>query len=114
MKEHPEKYQRMMETAHEMFSNGSKELKERNEKIRKTLSDDVHKKEMSDRIKNWQNNDPEGYKKARENNAKAMQKEETKDKIRKSNKAFRENNPELFKEYEERRIAACVAGADGG
>ncbi|MCR4898865.1 MAG: hypothetical protein K5892_06515 [Acholeplasmatales bacterium] len=81
MKEHPDSYKAMLDAAH---SFDSRIIDERNDSIRKTMSDEKYKKMSSERIKNWKENNPEGYSKARENNRKAMRSSKTKEKRNKS------------------------------
>lgn len=90
---HPENYKNMLETAKELYQSGdSAALKDRSEKIRKTMQEDKYREMMSERIKNWRKNNPEGYKKARENNKKALQT----DSYRKNKKGLMKNGEKII------------------
>ena len=103
MKDHPEKYQAMLDDAR---SFDKKKIEERNNAIRKTMSGDEYKNMSSERIKNWRKNNPEGYKKARKNNKAAMSSEESKKKRNESLAKWRKEHQKEYALQEENRRKA--------
>ena len=103
MKEHPEQYQAMLETHKKLYSSGdSIQLKKRNDKIKATMSTEPYQKMTSERILRWKSEHPEDYQKARENNRKAVQKTESKEKRKLSQKKWNEEHPEEYKAWREK------------
>ena len=101
MKEHPERYEAMLKAAH---SFDRKKIEERNAKIKAANSTDEKKKEMSERIKNWRRNNPDEYRKSRENNKKAINNPLVKAKGAASRKKWRAEHPEETALWEQRRL----------
>ena len=107
MKEHPENYQSMIETAKELYCSGNTvQLEQRGNSIKATMSAQKYKDMMSNRIKNWRKENPEAYEKARENNRLAMQSEESKKKRNASLKKWKEEHPEKAAENEKKALIA--------
>ena len=103
MKEHPENYQAMIEASQRLFRSGDTyALKQRAEKTKATMSNDFYRTQMSERIKRWRKEHPEEYAQSRENNKKANQSPESKEKRRKSRKKWIAEHPEEHKAQQER------------
>ena len=97
MKDHPKQYQAMIAVAKEIYASGNtKELKERNAKIKQTMSDDKYRKMSQDRILNWKESNPEDYKRSRENNRLATQSEMSREKRKYSREKWIAENPERY------------------
>lgn len=105
---HPERYQKMIERSKELFQSGkmTHSLQLRSERIKQTMSDDKYREMISKRIKNWMENNPEAYAKARENNKLAIQSEESKSKRNASLKKWRTENAEQYQIYKDKLIEA--------
>ena len=93
----------MLDAAH---SFDRRKIDERNDSIRKTMSNDKYKIISSERIKRWKENNPEEYAKARENNKKAMNNSETKEKRNKSLEKWKLEHPAEYAQWEENRRKA--------
>ncbi len=103
MKEHPEYYQAMKETAKRLYQSGNTyALKQRAEKTKVTMSNDHYRKQMSERIKRWQREHPDEYAQSRENNRKANQSPESREKRKQSRRKWIEDHPEEHKAQQER------------
>lgn len=103
MKANPEQFHSMIEVAKQLYCSGdSPQLRQRSEAIKATMSDDRYREMMSERILRWQKEHPEEYQQSRENNRKAMQKPEVKEKRRQSRQKWIEANPEEYKAMQER------------
>lgn len=97
MIEHPEQFQSMVKTAKDLYCSGpTEELVIRNEKIKETMSADKYREMTRERIKRWKEEYPEEYNKARENNRRANQTEESRNKRRESRKKWIQENPEEY------------------
>lgn len=108
MKNHPEQYQAMIQTAKKLYSSGNTyALIERNQKIKKTMSTPEYAEMSRIRIKKWQSEHPDKYLEAREANRKASQTDTSRDKRRESRKKWIESHPEEHQKQTERRILAC-------
>ena len=104
MKEHPERYQAMLEAARNM---DEKQIAQRNEKTRKTMSSQKYKDMTRNRIKNWKERDPEGYKLAREKNKISINSHpESKKRGAEKRKQYWLDHPEEAKIYQEKRLRA--------
>lgn len=101
MKQHPERYEAMLKAAH---SFDRKKIEERNAKIKAAHSTEEKKKEMSDRIKNWKKNNPDEYRKSRENNKKAINDPLVKAKGAAARKKWRAEHPEETALWEKHRL----------
>ena len=102
MTEHPEQYQSMIKAAKELYASGeSKELSQRNEKIRNTMNSDIYREQSRERIKKWRENNPEEYARSRENNRIAAQSEESREKRKQSRQKWIAENPEKYAEQME-------------
>lgn len=95
MKEHPERYKAMLEAAHNF---DKQKILERNKNISKALSTEENIKKQSERMKNWKETDPEGYRQSRINNAKAVASKRVQAKRKATLKKRNEENPEEYKE----------------
>ena len=107
MKSHPEQYEAMMQNAKELYHSGqTPALKMRNQAIKDSMSSDKYKNMSRDRILQWKNKHSEEYKKARENNRKATQSEESRLKRKTSREKWIAEHPEEHKIYQQILIAA--------
>ena len=95
MKAHPEQFQSMIEVAKQLYQSGdSPQLRQRSKAIKATMSDDHYREMMSERILRWQHEHPEEYQRSRENNRKAQQKPEVKEKKKQARQKWVEEHPE--------------------
>ena len=103
MKEHPEQFQSMIEVAKQLYRSGdSPQLRQRNEAIKTTMSDDRYREMTRERIQRWQHEHPEEYQRAREKNRKAQQKPEVKEKKKQGRQKWIETHPEEYKAMQEK------------
>ena len=108
MKAHPEQFQSMIEVAKQLYRSGdSPQLKQRSEAIKTTMSDDRYREMMSERILRWKREHPEEYQRSRENNRKAQQKPEVKEKKKQGRQRWIEEHPEEYKAMQEKISEAC-------
>lgn len=107
MKAHPEHFQSMIEVTKKLYCSGdSPALRQRNESIKATMSDDRYREMTRERIFRWQREHPEEYQRSRENNRKAMQTPEVQAKRRQTRKKRIAEHPEEHKEQQERLLEA--------
>lgn len=103
MKSHPEQFQSMIEVAKQLYRTGaSPQLKQRNAAIKATMSDDRYRKMTRDRILRWRREHPDEYQRSRENNRKAQQSPEVKEKKKLARQKWIENHPEEHKSWQEK------------
>ena len=103
MKSHPERYKAMMDAV-KNFS--LQDIQRRGESIKKTMSDDKHRKMTSDRIKKWMREHPDEYALARAKNKAALVNPETKAKRLKSRQKYKEEHPDEYAAWEQKRKAS--------
>lgn len=98
MKEHPEHYQPMIKAHRILYlSENSPLRKKRNAKIKATMSETRYREMTRERILHWQQEHPEEYQQARENNRKAVKKPEIQEKRKLSLQKWKEDHPEEYK-----------------
>lgn len=103
MKEHPENYHSMVETAKQLYLSGdSPQLRQRAEAIKRTMSNDHFREMMSARIRRWREEHPEDYEKAREKNILAINTPEVQEKRIKTRQKWIEEHPEEHRAMQER------------
>ncbi|MBR4470916.1 MAG: hypothetical protein IKS54_06375 [Erysipelotrichaceae bacterium] len=99
MLDHPESFQSMIKESNRLFCQGDSDaLRQRTEKIKKTMSDEKYRKGMSKRITDWKKNNPEAYEKARENNRISNQTEESRQRRRIAHQKWVEEHPDEYRE----------------
>ena len=110
MKEHPERYQAMLEATRNLYCSGNTvHLRKRNASIKSTMSAEEYREMSRERILNWKNSHPEEYKRARENNRESARSDASRKKRRESRKKWIEEHPEEYIENEKKRKAATVS-----
>ncbi len=107
MRDHPEKYKAMLETARKYFTKGTRECAARNERIKITMSSEKYKEMTRKRIQNWIENNPEEYALSRKRNKEKQQDPTIKAKRVENLRKYKKEHPEEFKIWEQHRIAAC-------
>ncbi len=102
MKDHPENYQSMVETAKRLYQSGdSPDLRRRGEAIKATMSDERYRKMMSERIRRWRSEHPEEYQRAREKNKAAINTPEVREKRIQARRKWIAEHPEEYKAQQE-------------
>lgn len=101
MKEHPERYQAMLDASKQLFADPSFQ-KRKADKLKVIMSDDRYRKMMSERITRWRRENPEAYQQAREKNGKAIQTPEVQEKRRQARQKWISEHPEEHKAQQER------------
>ena len=105
---HPEQYQAMLSKSKELYQSGpTQALKNRNDRIKTTMTQDSYREMSRERIKRWKTEHPEEYAVSRETNRLAQQNETTKQKRNASLKKWREEHPEEYAEYRRKQIEAA-------
>lgn len=105
MLNHPEQYKPMLEAARKAFQSGdTPSLRERNNRIKKSMNTEEHRQMSSKRIKKWIKENPEAFAQARKRNAESIRLKETKAKQAKSRKKWIEENPEEYKAWQEKLL----------
>lgn len=108
MLNHPEQYKSMVEKAKELFRTGKTHaLKERSEKIKKTMSSVEYREKFRERLLKWKNNNPEAYIEARAKNKKALHTEQYKIKQKQSHEKWKKDHPKEYALWQEKRKKAC-------
>ena len=98
MKEHPERYEAMLKAAHNF---DEEQIRERNKKIKETMSSEYHKNLSRERMLKFRKENPGAYEAAREKNRQVLNSPEVKRKRSQSLKKYKENNPEQAKTWKE-------------
>ena len=105
---HPEQYQAMLSKSKELYQSGpTQALKNRNDRIKTTMTQDSYRELSRERIKRWKTEHPEEYAASRKNNGLAQQNESTKQKRNASLMKWREAHPKEFAEYRRKQIEAA-------
>ena len=108
MKKHPEQYKAMLEVSKVLYRSGDTQaLRDRNSKIKETMSDETYRNMTKDRILNWKERDPDAYLASREKNKASIRTEATRQKKSKSYYEFKNKNPEQYLDNQKKRVAAA-------
>lgn len=108
MRNHPEYFQTMVQTAKEIYCSGpSFQLEQRNKSIRKTMNTDEYREMTRKRIHRWKEEHPEDYAKSRENNRLVQESEEVKEKKRKGRERWIKEHPEEYESNKRKTLEAC-------
>lgn len=111
MKNHPDRYKAMLETARKYFTKGTKECAARSERIKTTMSSEKYREMTRERILNWKKNSPEAYALSRKRNKERQQDSAIKTKRVENIRKYKEEHPEEFLIWEHHRIEACKSEA---
>ena len=103
MKEHPERYEAMIQATRNF---DEEKIRLRSQKIKEKMSSDYYRELSRERIKNWKERDPKGYKAAREKNRISVNKPESKKKRTEALKKWKVEHPEEARTWEEHRREA--------
>ena len=108
MKTHPEQFQAMLKVSKEQYQSGdSPQLRLRNQAIKFTMSNDSYRNMTRERILRWKCEHPDEYLRSRENNRKAMQNPDVKEKKKFAHQKWIKEHPEEYKTIQEKRSKAC-------
>ncbi len=103
MKEHPERYEAMIQATRNF---DEEKIRQRSQKIKEKMSSDYYREMSRERINNWKERDPEGYKAAREKNRISVNKPESKKKRSETLKRWKTEHPKETRIWEEHRREA--------
>lgn len=108
MKQHPERYQKMLKTAKAMFASGviTPELQARNQRISQVMNNEKYKEMSRNRILKWKKEHPEEYKNARRKNAESVRRKDVQEKRRRSLTQWIKEHPEEYQKWEQNRKLA--------
>ena len=105
MQRHPEQYQPMLKAAKKAFQSGdTQSLRDRNQRIKETMSDKEYRDMTRMRIKNWIQGNPEKYKESRKKNAESVRTIKTQAKRKASLNSWIAENPDKYKVWQEKLI----------
>ena len=107
MLNNPQQSKAMLAGARQMFQSGdTPALRSRSQRIKEVMQQDKYRTMMSNRIKNWMKNDPEGYAEARRKNKDALNTPEVQAKRKASLEQWAKDNPEKYKEWQDKLVAS--------
>ena len=105
MQRHPEQYQSMLKAAKKAFQSGdTQSLRDRNQRIKETMSDKKYRDMTRKRIEKWIQENPEKYKESRKKNVESLQTTQSKEKRKASLNSWIEKNPGKHKVWQEKLI----------
>lgn len=105
MQRHPEQYQSMLKASKKAFQSGdTQSLRDRNQRIKETMSDKKYRDMTRTRIEKWIQENPEKYKESRKKNVESLQSTESKEKRKASFNSWIAKNPEKHKVWQEKLI----------
>ena len=105
MQRHPEQYQSMLKASKKAFQSGdTQSLRDRNQRIKETMSDKKYRDMTRTRIEKWIQENPEKYKESRKKNVESLQSTESKEKRKASFNSWIEENPDKYKVWQEKLI----------
>ena len=105
MQRHPEQYQSMLKASKKAFQSGdTQSLRDRNQRIKETMSDKKYRDMTRKRIEKWIQENPEKYKESRKKNVESLQSTESKEKRKASFNSWIAKNPEKHKVWQEKLI----------
>jgi hypothetical protein len=105
MKRHPEQYQSMLKASKKAFQSGDTQaLRNRNQRIKETMSDKEYRDMTRTRIKNWIKENPEKYNESRKRSAESLRTIKTQAKRIASLNSWIEENPDKHKVWQEKLI----------
>lgn len=98
---HPERYSAMLAKAAVLYHSGNTAaLVVRGQRIKKTMSADKYRTQMSERIRKWRIEHPEEYAESRERNKRSLRKASTKAKRKASRIAWQSEHPDEYAEWQ--------------
>ena len=105
MQRHPEQYQSMLKAAKKAFQSGdTQSLRDRNQRIKETMSDKKYSNMTRTRIEKWIQENPEKYKESRKKNVESLQSTQSKEKRKASFNSWIAENPDKYKVWQEKLI----------
>ena len=105
MQRHPEQYQSMLKASKKAFQSGdTQSLRDRNQRIKETMSDKKYRDMTRTRIEKWIQENPEKYKESRKKNAESTQTTQSKEKRKASFNSWIAENPDKYKVWQEKLI----------
>lgn len=107
MLEHPEQYKKMLAVSKQVFRSGNtSELRLRNDKIKKTMSDDSYKDMTRNRIQKWREEHPEEYAESRRKLKASLNRPDVQIKRKQNMDKWKETHPEEVKLWQENKLKA--------
>ena len=105
MQRHPEQYQSMLKASKKAFQSGdTQSLRDRNQRIKETMSDKKYRDMTRTRIEKWIQENPEKYKESRKKNVESLQSTESKEKRKASFNSWIAENPDKYKVWQEKLL----------
>jgi hypothetical protein len=105
MKKHPERFKPMLKAAKESFLSGDTlALRARSRRIKEVMSEGKYREMTRERLKNWKNNNPDEYAKARKKNRDKIKTSEVQEKRQESLKKWAQEHPEEHKAWQEKLV----------
>ena len=110
MQRHPEQYQSMLKASKKAFQSGdTQSLRDRNQRIKETMSDKKYRDMTRTRIKNWIQENPEKYKESRMKMLESSKTIQSREKRKASRNSWIANNPEKHKVLQEKLIKSSTS-----
>ena len=95
----------MLKASKKAFQSGdTQSLRDRNQRIKETMSDKKYRDMTRTRIEKWIQENPEKYKESRKKNVESLQSTQSKEKRKASLNSWIEKNPEKHKVWQEKLI----------
>ena len=110
MQRHPEQYQSMLKASKKAFQSGdTQSLRDRNQRIKETMSDKKYRDMTRTRIKNWIQENPEKYKESRMKMLESSKTIQSREKRKASRNSWIAENPEKHKVLQEKLIKSSTS-----
>ena len=105
MQRHPEQYQSMLKASKKAFQSGdTQSLRDRNQRIKETMSDKKYRDMTRTRIEKWIQENPEKYKESRMKMLESSKTIQSREKRKASRNSWIAENPEKHKVWQEKLI----------
>ena len=110
MQRHPEQYQSMLKASKKAFQSGdTQSLRDRNQRIKETMSDKKYRDMTRTRIEKWIQENPEKYKESRMKMLESSKTIQSREKRKASRNSWIANNPEKHKVLQEKLIKSSTS-----
>ena len=110
MQRHPEQYQSMLKASKKAFQSGDTQaLRDRNDRIKETMSDKKYRDMTRTRIEKWIQENPEKYKESRMKMLESSKTIQSREKRKASRNSWIANNPEKHKVLQEKLIKSSTS-----
>lgn len=105
MKKHPDQFKPMLKAAKDAFLSGdTPALRARSKRIKEVMTDEKYRNMSRERLKKWEEENPEKYAEARRKNHERIKNPEVQKKRQASLKKWAEENPDKYKINQEKLI----------